>query len=483
MPPDDRPAAASEIDRELEEIAEVHGTAHASPRVATRERAGRPGPGGAAYWGAVILLAALAAAGVAALVGLGLSGPEPRAKWGYSAATLAFLLSATQAVPILAFATRAAGGLWGVPLRRAADLFALAGLVTTPLFLVLLAQLPDWQGRPSIWSDWPGAPRFWDGLAVGLLGLLGLALLYLSALPDLAAVRDARGGRLAGRLALGWRGTVRQWRVLRAGIVLAGSLYLVLFVFVHLLLAADLAISLVPGWGSAVIPPYHALSALQAGIAATVLVLAALRRFGGLGRYAGVDPFWNAGKLLLATAPLLFYLLWSEFLTFWYGNTPRERWLLEFLTFGPYFVPFAASAALTAILPVLLLVWHGVRFSIGGPTLVAALVLIGSFFDRVRIYVAAWSAADLPVDYLASWVPTRFPGDAAIPGPALPTAPGPTMPDLLVMLGMPAAVGLLYLLALRLLPAVSLWEYHEDGLLRVARPFVKTAAAVVARPD
>jgi hypothetical protein len=453
-------------------MVEHHGSQHFTPEEATRDLVGRLGRGGSGFRIAVVVLAVLAAAGVFGLASLVAGGPEPRAKWGYPAAVLAFLLSTAHAAPILALMTRLAKGFWGIPLRRVAELFAVAGLVTTPVFILLLFQLPDWRGRPSIWFDWPGGPHVWDSLAIILFSLLGLALLYLSSLPDLAAAGDARmaarhGARpLGARLALGWTGSVRQWQVLSGGVVVLGAFYLMLYAFVHLLLVSDLAISLVPGWHSSIIPPYHGISGLQAGVAATLLMLAGLRRFRGLRRYIGLDPFWGGAKLMLALSLLFFYFTWIELLTLWYGRTPDEQQVLGLMMFGPYLWLFVVSFGLNFVLTFVLLIWNPIRVSIKGPTCVAALVLIGNFVDRIRIYVAAWSVAGPAGEHLEHLPPTQYPG----------------LVDVLVLLGMPAAVGLLYLLALRLVPPISLWEYKTGLLLKVERPYLKTAVTVVAKP-
>ena len=408
----------------------------------------------------VTLLAILTAGGVAAVALLMADGPEPPAKWGYTAATLAFLLSALQAAPILALVSRLGRGLWGVPLRRTAELFALAGLVTAPLFVLRVSQLPPSGERPSLWFGWPGGPRLWDSLAVVLLAALGLALLWVSSWPD-------RGGPSRGKPL-----TARQWRVLQTGLVLLGALYTALFVFVQLLVAGDLALSLVPGWSSAIIPAYQAISGLQAGIAASVLAAAGLRRFGPWREAIDPAAFHAAGKLMLAFALLWFYFWWSELLTFWYGRTPEERWLIGLLMFGPYLGPFLAALGLCFVLPTALLVWNGVRNSLAGPTLAAGLVLVGCFADRLRIYVPAWSVAHLPHEA------TR-----AAELPPLPATQYPGLLDLLVLLGGPAAVLLLYFLALRLLPGVSRWEHRWAERLRVERPYVETEVEVVARPN
>lgn len=444
-----------------------HHAVPPSPEEATRELLRRT-LGNAAVGIAVVLLALVGLLGLVALLSLLGGGPEPRAKWGYSAAALAYLLSTAQAAPILAFATRFAKGSWGIPVRRAAELYSVAGFVTTPLFIILLFQLPDWRGRPSIWFNWPGAPHLYDSIAIVLLTALGLALLYFSSLPDLAAARDAGRGGLQRMLAAGWTGTTRQWQVLSTGLIVLGAFYLAWFAFVHVFLVADLAMSLVPGWKSAVFAPYHGVSSLQAGISISLITLALLRRFGGLERYVNLDPFWGASKILLGTTLLFFYLTWSELLLTWYGRLPEEQAILGLLMFGPYQGFFILSFCLNFVVPFLLLIWNPIRQSIGGPVLVSSIVLIGNFIDRLRIYVASWSVAapvgvHLDVEHLPA---TVFPG----------------MLDIAVIVGALAAVGALYLLALRLVPPISLWEYKTGLLLRVERPYAKTEVAVVAKP-
>src|SRR5205085_8510858 len=131
-----------------------------------------------------------------------------------------------------------------------------------------------------------------------------------------------------------WLGTERQWRALVRAQIWLGALYLMLFTYVHLVVVSDLAMSLVPAWGSANMPPYQVVTSLEGGVAVALVALAAARRFGGLQRYVGRDTFHAAAKLLLALALLWFYLFWSELLTYWYGRTPDEQHLLELLMFG-----------------------------------------------------------------------------------------------------------------------------------------------------
>ncbi len=415
---------------------------------------------------AIILFLLLGLIGIACVIALIMSGPEPRVKWGYTAAITSFLFSTTSAAPVLAFMSRFAKGYWGISLRRVAEVYSVGGLVTAPLFIILLHQLPDFYGRPSIWNDWPGAPVFWDTIAIILTTFAGLALLYLTSIPDFAAARDAGMGGMYRRLALGWTGTKRQWKVLTMGLIPLGAFYLMWLTYTHLFMVSDLAMSLVPGWKSSIFPPYHEISALQAGISITLLGLYLVRRLGHLEGYIGVDPFWGASKVLLALTLLFFYFTWAEFLPYWWGRLPEEIRLIDLLMLGVYRGHFITAFCLSFIAPFLLLIWNAVRRSVTGPTLVSIIILVGHFVDRVRIYVASWSVAG-PVGQHITVAPPVYWG---------------TLLDLGVVVGAISGMIFLYLVTLRILPPVSVWEFKSALLYTTERRFMKTEVAVLAKP-
>jgi len=441
-----------------------------TPEYAAQDLSSRPSRSSGLFWIALLILAVVGVIGLVALVREGAAGPEPRARWGYIVAIAAFIFSTFQAAPALAFMTRLAKGFWGISLRRAAELGAVGGLVSTPIFLVALRQLPTWEGRRSVWFGWPNAPQFYDGLFFITLAVLGLAILYVSCIPDFAAMRYLRGRGLGRALSLGWTGTQKQWTVLSAGIVVLGGLYLMTYAVLTVFLVSDMAMSLVPGWGSSVFAPYHGVSSLQAGIATTLLIAGVLRASGGMRPYLRLDSFWSAAKPLLATSLLFFYFTWMELMIPWYGKTPREQAMLELMMFGPYMWMFITAFVCCFVLPFLLLIWNPIRVSIRGPIFVAAIIAFGIFIDRMRIYAASWLVSGLPPN-----PPEMEPGH-------LPPVYVPALPEILVIVGALAAVGALYLLATRLVPAMSMWETQYGLLLKVEEPFMRTEIAVVAKP-
>ncbi|MCS7207514.1 MAG: hypothetical protein NZ951_06230 [Dehalococcoidia bacterium] len=444
-----------------------------SPREVAEEvlgKAQRPWP----LWRALVLaLGVLLLLGVVGLV-LKVAEGTDHTRWGYYAAVLGFLYTTAGAAPIVSVATRMAKAHWRRPLARIAEVYGVVGLWTLLLYIPLVWVIPPGEGRNTIWivsgvrQGWPpGAPVAYDLLTLVMVALSGLALLWIAAIPDLAALRDQGRGGWTARLALGWRGTLRQWRVHKAALSVAGGLYFIAYVGGSLVLASDLVLSFVPGWKDSIFPAYHALSGLQAGLALVVVSAFVLRTFGGYQRYFHVDQFWGAAKLLLALSLLWAYFNWSAFLTFWYGRTPTEQNLQQLLYFGPYRPLFVASLFLNWLVPLLAFIISPVRRSIWGPTVIGLGILVGAFVDRVRLYVGAWSVPDPTGHHFKE----------------VPAAVAPTLADYLLLIGGISGGLLLALVAARLFLPLSVWELKELTYLRVVRPFLKTRAVVLGKPD
>src|SRR3569623_2177755 len=97
----------------------------------------------------------------------------------------------------------------------------------------------------------------WDVFAVSTYLTTSLLFWYIGMVPDLATVRDRNAGKgnnvkalIYGRLALGWRGSARQWlRYERAYLILAGLATPLVF-SVHSVVSFDFATSQLPGCNS-----------------------------------------------------------------------------------------------------------------------------------------------------------------------------------------------------------------------------------------
>ena len=435
---------------------------------------------GGRYWSWVTALAGLFILGLIALalkIRDGFPETDPNAvpywdgsNWGYYVATMAFLLSTFVAMPVISAGLRLAKANWRRPLTRVTENMAVSGLVVTLMLLPALAALPKMEGRLTIWFDFPlGAPNLWNVMGFGTLVLIGLAMLWTLALPDLAAARDhlprSTRQRVISKLALGWTGHTRQWKVMHQGVMTMGAMYLLTYPLVQTLMISDFHHGLMPGLKDAIAPAAAVLGGLQGAVGMTLVVLYLMRRFGGYDRYFTVEQFWALSKPLLAFSLLWFYFWWASFITFWYGRQPGESNIIRFLILESYRGPLMVSFFLNFLGPLIALVWNPVRRSIWGPALVGAGIVVGAFINHVRLYVSAFSVAD----------PRQRVLDPIPPGQ------WPDAPDVLIIVGGIAGCVLLFMLVSKLVPPVSIWEVSEGLYLVKIRRFFGRFARVIAK--
>ena len=436
------------------------------------------------FWRTVAVFAFMLVLGIIGFVMRVSDGVGDRAIWGYYAAMFAFILTTAQAAPMVAIAPRMAKAQWRRPVSRAAELWSVVGLFNLVLFIPMLWVLPPLSdGRRSLWffdGDKVNSfsPHIWATVGLVSLVVLGLALVWVSALPDFALIRDtAPDGwrrRWSARLARGWRGTSEQWNMQYHRLGILGAFYFMMLIFVHFLISVDFLMTLVPGWIDALFPLTHAANALQAGVATMVLTAWVLRQFGGYKDYIEIDQIWSLGKLLFALSLLWFWFWFSSFNILWYGKKPNEQAVIELLMTGPYLAVFMTVFVLNFLLPLWTMIWNPLRKSIWGPPIIAVSVLIGTFLDRIRLYVAGYSVEGI--------------GDRAIDKHALdledlPTAVGPGVADVFIMLGFIGGALLLYLLASRIFPILNIWEQRELLMYKFHKTFHRTEVMVLGKPD
>jgi molybdopterin-containing oxidoreductase family membrane subunit len=300
------------------------------------------------------------------------------------------------------------------------------------------------------------------------LVVCGLGLLWSGAIPDFASLRDKGGSKIYSKLAMGWQGTVRQWKMQRVLLSFLGAFYFIGIIWTHYVISSDFSMSLVPGWVDSIYPTFHALSGLQAALATMLLTAYVLRRFGGYKEYIPMETFWAMSKIFLATSMLWFYFWWSAFITYWYGRQIGEQHVLQLINFGPYIYAFVIAFLFCFVFAVFMLIWNPIRKNPGALASIALMVLIGCFFDRVRLFVSSWSVSDLRDQHHLHYVPDTV----------LPEAP-----DIMIIVGLISGAILVYMLASRLIPVMSIWEMRELRLYQRSRMLVRKKVMVLGKPE
>jgi molybdopterin-containing oxidoreductase family membrane subunit len=137
-------------------------------------------------------------------------------------------------------------------------------------------------------------------------------------MPDLATVRDLAKTRskqiFYGILALGWRGSVAEWRNQRVVYAIMSAIMAPMVISVHSVVGLDYAGGLTPGWHDTQFPPYFFFGAVISGTA-VIIMLTILVRWGYSLQNVLTEYHFNAmAKVMLVGSLMLCYAyVWEAF--------------------------------------------------------------------------------------------------------------------------------------------------------------------------
>jgi molybdopterin-containing oxidoreductase family membrane subunit len=398
-----------------------------------------------------LALTGLLATGIVWLLmrGVGIWGLDMPVAWAFAIANYVWWIAIGMAGTFISAALYLTRQDWRSPLTRYAETMTVFAVSVSGLFPILhlgrpwffywLAPYPD---RMNVWPQWR-SPLVWDFFAIATYLTVSFLFWYLGLIPDLATLRDRAHSRFKqvayALLALGWRGEARHWARHQSAYLLLAGLATPLVVSVHSVVSLDFAIGNTPGYHSTIFPPYFVAGALFSGFAMVLTLAIPLRRAFGLHDFITDVHLDHVGKVLLATGALLAYGYASEvFMAFYSGDEYEIAMTVDRWT-GAYAPVYWAMLACNVLIPQVLW-WRRVRRS---ALLLFGLSLVinaGMWMERVMIVVQSLHHDFLP----SSWglfVPTLW--------------------DWVFLLGSISTFAWLFLVFIRLLPAISISEMRE----------------------
>ena len=196
------------------------------------------------YWALVGffgLVVAIAGASFAFMIwkGLGVTGLNRPVMWGFFITNLVFWVGISHAGVMLSAILRLAKAEWRRPATRAAEVLTIFALATAALMPVIHSGRPwrtlywvfPYDFQRGIWSD-IRSPLVWDPSAIFTYLTSSILFVAIALVPDLAVIRDRATGiryKIYSILAMGWRGTPRQWRLQAIAGILLSALILPVF--------------------------------------------------------------------------------------------------------------------------------------------------------------------------------------------------------------------------------------------------------------
>jgi len=415
------------------------------------------------YWIVVGLLAFLALGGFLGtwlymiLTGMGVTGLSRPNYWGVFIASFIFWIGISHAGTFISAILRVFNAEFRLPITRAAEMMTSTSLLVAASFLGIhvgrvwvaywIAPYPNQRG---LWPNYH-SPFLWDEMAI-LTYLIGSTLyLYLPLIPDLAMARDhLKGwrGKLYRALALGWRGTERQWHHLNTAIKIFSFVIIPVMFSVHTIVSWDLAMTKALGWRSSIFAPYFIVGAVFSGLSAAITVLIIARSSMKLEYFIRKEHIGGLAKLVLIFSFVWTYFFFADFLTEWYGGDAAGHLITALQTTGPLAPLWYTMLFFNIVVPWLTLWNRRVRSSPLALLLITLGINVGMWLERYIIVTGF-----LRRNHLAfNW------GDYS-----------PSLVEISIAVGTLATFLLLYALLSRLLPIIPVWEVREGQLARGLR--------------
>ena len=401
---------------------------------------------GRAFWIWAAIMGAISLWGVFAYVlqlrqGLGRTGLNTPEYWGIYIISFVFFIGISHAGTLISAILRISKAEWRRSITRSAEFITVLVIGFGAIQPVIDLGRPDRLLNIILYGNGM-SPLLWDVSSIGLYFMASSVYLYIPMIPDLAIIRDIglKPRWLYQFLAIGYQNTPKQKEKLERIIGVLAIAVIPVAISVHTVIGWIFALTLRPMWHSTIFGPYFVMGAIYSGIAALIIAMAILRRVYGLKSYFRDIHFNNMGLMLLVMSCMWFYFTFAEYITALYGGEEAEMVTFWAKISGDYAFTFWLIVASCTVIPFALMCRKAYR-GVTGTCIASGFVIIGMWLERYNIVVPTSQNPRLPMPeahYTPSWI------------------------EMSIMGGTFAGFVLVYMIATKFFPIVSIWEI-EDG--------------------
>ncbi|HYG78434.1 MAG TPA: NrfD/PsrC family molybdoenzyme membrane anchor subunit [Planctomycetota bacterium] len=381
--------------------------------------------------------------------GIGIWGVNIPVAWGFAIVNFVWWIGIGHAGTLISAILLLLRQEWRTSINRFAEAMTLFAVACAGLFPILHLGRPQYfywlVPYPNTMNVWPQfrSPLVWDFFAISTYATVSLLFWYIGLIPDLATLRDRAKRPFAkivyGIFALGWRGSALHWHRYQMAYLLLAGLATPLVVSVHTIVSFDFAVAQVPGWHVTIFPPYFVAGAIFSGFAMVLTLAIPLRKIYGLEDFITARHLDNMAKVLLGTGLIVAYGYFMEHFMGWYSGNPYEMFVTHNRETGPYAITFWLLILCNVLVPQLL--WlRSIRTSVAALFVISLIVNVGMWMERFVIVITSLHRDFLP----SSW-------DMYYP----------TFWDIATYAGTIGLFLTLFLLFIRLLPVISIFEMRE----------------------
>ncbi len=380
--------------------------------------------------------------------GVGIYGMNRPVYWGLPIINFVFWAGVALSGTMISAILRLLHAGWRRSLTRLAETLTICALAVAGIFPLLhigrnwvFYWMLPYPNNLQLWPNYR-SPLVWDASALMVYLITSTIFWFSGIVPDFAVLRDRTVGwrhLLFGLLALGWRGTDREWRRVKILFTILTVMIIPVFVSLHTIVGWDFGMSIVPGWHSNIFAPYFVCGALYSGAGAVLVVMCLVRRAFHLDAYILPQHFDNIGKVLFAISLMWFYFFAGDAWSDWFSQDPNHIAWLHFM-FAGYRWVLLTLVVFGMILPPAFLAFGKIRRNPWAMLAIGVCVNVAMFTERIIVVVPP------PTN---NWLTH---GNYT-----------PTWAGISICVAAYGLFGFLYTLLTKFIPIVSLWEYKEGG--------------------
>ncbi len=395
-----------------------------------------------------LLLQGLVTFGITIYEGLELWGINNKTAWGVTIANFVFWIGLAHSGTLISAILLLFKQDWRNEINRAAEAMTLIAIICSGIFLLIHTGRPwlswlwiiPYPNQFDLWVNFK-SPLFWDFIAIVAYFVVSLIFWYLGLIPDLAFYKTKINGKFKRSLysffGLGWKGSRQQWASYNALYYIIAGIATALVISVHSVIAMDFSLTALAGWHSTIFPPYFVIGAIFSGLAMLVILLHILRYAFGLEEFISDDHFDKINKMVYFISWLVFFSYFIEIFGTLFNDNLFEQDLLSLKLKSTIFWLMIVFNCLLPHLYMLRSFRRNTKISIT----ISSLILIGMWLERFIIVVFSQNTG------LLSEAGVRY---------------APSIIELSIFLGSFGLFGLLYMLFVKHLPIIPLWEVAKD---------------------
>ena len=186
----------------------------------------------------------------------------------------------------------------------------------------------------------------------------------------------------------------------RAQLLRSASIFMAVFAVGFSLASVDWLESLDPHWFSTIFALYILAGIALSGMAATILIVAGLRRAGVLDSKRSADVLDDLGKITMALSLFWAYIWYCQYMLTWYTNMPEETgWFVSRMR-GPWEHLTPVNLLLNGAIPFFVMMPKAARRSSAVIVRVAWVMLLGHALD---LYIIVEPSLHMSEPTLGLW--------------------------------------------------------------------------------